>query len=102
MAIRLLKVITGEEVIADVEFEKGIYTLKNPVRVIMSRDGSAGIVPWSFCAKGDVFTLRYDHVLFSTEVDDDIYNHYNAEYGSGLVMASQMPSPEKISALQLP
>ena len=100
MAIRLVKVITGEEVIADIELENGIYTLKNPVRIVMARDGM-GIVPWSPFIKEQKVTLRYDHVIFTAELDDEVYNGYNSRFGSGIILASGLPSQDQLTNLEL-
>ena len=99
MAIIMVKVITGEEVIADIELERGIYTLKNPVRVVMARDGM-GIVPWSPFIKEQKVTLRYEHVIFTAELDDEVYNGYNSKFGSGIILAGGMPDLEGMEKLE--
>ena len=100
MAIRMVKIISGEEVIADIEISSGVYTLKNPVRVVMTREGM-GLAPWSPLIKEQKIQIRYDHVMFTAELDDEVYNGYNAQFGSGIVMATQMPSKGRVPKLEV-
>jgi len=82
--IKLLKFVSGEEVIAQVEDNGSVYTLKDPVRIALTERGAA-IIPFSPFAKADVFQINREHFLFIADVDDDIKNEYNMKFGSGIV-----------------
>ena len=95
MAVKLLKLTTGEEVVADVsKTEAGLnvaggYTCKYPVRIVATREG-LGIVPWSPFLKEQSIFIPESHVIFTGEVDDEIANGYNSKFGSGIVVASSL------------
>ena len=86
MAVKYVKLITGEDVIADVtETEQGLQ-LKNATKFIMTEQG-LGLMPYAPFSKTNTFVVRNEHIICSSEVDDEIYNAYNSRYGSGLVVA---------------
>lgn len=89
--IRLLKIITGEEVIASVEEKGDVYELKNPVRIIMNHTGEVGMVAFSPFTKGEKIELKKDSVLFVAELEEEVYNAYNGKFGSGIVVPQINP-----------
>jgi len=85
--IKLLKLTTGEEVIADVEeAESNALALKNAVRLVLSQEG-VGMMPFSPFTKSDTVSIDNQHVIFAEEPDDEVKNAYNSKFGSGLVVA---------------
>jgi len=91
--IMLLKLITGDDVVADVTIEGNEYSLKNPMRFMPAREG-VGMMPLSFFAKPNVpIMITKDKIVFTTQVEDEIANAYNEKFGSGIVLP--------VSSLQL-
>lgn len=88
MMIKLVKLITSEEIIADLEEKDGKYKLKNPVRIVLSHDGNAAMVPFSPFLAGDSIEVEPQNVLFQGELEQEVYNAYNSKFGSGIVMPS--------------
>ena len=86
--IKLLKLVTGEEVIADVEEVDISYLLKKPVRIGLTPEGAA-TVPLSPFADCKEVTIAKAHVLFTADPEEECRNAYNAHYGSGIVTASE-------------
>lgn len=99
--IRLLKIITGEEIIADVTAESGgtSITLKTPcviqlVRSDKSPDGvSMGMLPYAPYTKDHSVTLARSQVVWSEEPVEELYNQYNRLFGTGIVVPTQQQSP---------
>lgn len=87
--IQVLKLITGEEVLADVTEQETTLELKSPVRVGVAGDRVA-MIPYSMLSKSETFSISKAHVIFRAEPDDEPLNIYNAQYGSGIVV----PSPQ--------
>lgn len=89
--IQFLKLVTGDELIAETTLPAsvtdGVYTLKNPVRIAVTREG-LGMMPFSLFVKEDSIKVKQEHVLFSGEPDDELRNAYNSKFGSGLVLPS--------------
>jgi hypothetical protein len=97
MNIRLLRLTTGEEVVADVTEIKldvdGVvstvgFELKNPVRIGMAGpSGELGMVAFSpFLKATEKVVIKNEHIMFSGELDQEIYNIYNEKFGSGIVI----------------
>jgi hypothetical protein len=89
MAVKLLKLTTGEEVVADIEAHENGYNLKYPVRIVATREG-LGMVPWSPFLKEQKVRIPVEHVLFSAELDPEIESGYNEKFGNGIVIASSL------------
>lgn len=83
--VKLLKLITGEEVIASVSKDEKMTHLKNPARIAIMNDG-VRLLPFSLFSKGDSISLKNEHVMFETEVEDELLNGYNSQFGTGIVV----------------
>ena len=70
--IQIIRLISGEEIIADVSYADGIYSLKNPLRIIMNASRTDpekigfGFMDWLPHAelKNDTVQVLRDNVLF--------------------------------------
>ena len=80
--VKVLKLITGEEVIARItEEENNLITLKNPMTLQMLPPTSTGqvgfaLVPWMKAAKNDNMTISIEHVLVTDEASDQSEKNY--------------------------
>ena len=81
--VKVLKLITGEEVIARItEEENNLITLKNPMILQMvpptTSTGQIGfaLVPWMKAAKNDNMTISIEHVLDTDEASDQSEKNY--------------------------
>lgn len=68
--IRLIRFLTGEEIIAEVVLDtEKVLTIKNPIRVLVIPNQSApnnpniGFAPWSEFTEDKTFDLNKDHIL---------------------------------------
>lgn len=89
--IKIVKLVSGEDVVADIEIidengEKKIC-MKNPQRFIMTQEG-LGSIPLMPFAGDDKFYINMNHVVLIAEPDSEVKNGYNAQHGSGIVVAS--------------
>ena len=85
--VKIVKFVTGEMVVAEVELQESEYILKNPICIIPTEQG-AGMMPFSPFGKGEKVVVKAEHVLFTDDPEDKIKNHFNAEFGSGIVLAT--------------
>ena len=80
--VKVLKLITGEEVIARItEEENNLIILKNPMTLQMLPSTSTGqvgfaLVPWMKAAKNDNMTISIEHVLVTDEASDQSEKNY--------------------------
>jgi len=82
--VKVLKLITGEEVIARISEEErsDLLTLEKPMTLQMipptTSTGQVGfaMVPWIKAAKNDKVTLSIDHVLVTDEASKQTETNY--------------------------
>ena len=81
--VKVLKLITGEEVIARVSEESSnLLTLEKPMTLQMmppnTSTGQVGfaLVPWIKAAKNDKTTISIEHVLVTDEASDQTEKNY--------------------------
>ena len=81
--VKVLKLITGEEVIARVSEEHNdLLTLAKPMTLQMipptTSTGQVGfaMVPWMKAAKNNKATISIDHVLVTDEASDQTEKNY--------------------------
>ena len=80
--VKVLKLITGEEVIARItEEENNLISLKQPMTLQMLPPTSTGqigfaLVPWMKAAKNDNKTISIEHVLVTDEASDQSEKNY--------------------------
>ena len=85
MNIKLLKLVSGEDVIAEVETLQTEYRLKNPMKIIISPMG-VGMMGFLDCVQQKSVCIKYEHVMFEAVPEQELYNAYNEKFGSGIVI----------------
>ena len=81
--VKVLKLTTGEEVIARVEQQRDYMMLEKPMTMAPVPGQSPGqmgfaMVPWMMAAKGDYMQLSLTHIVIETEAKGDIEKNYLA------------------------
>lgn len=86
MDIKVLKLITGEDIITQIKKEeKDYYLIVKPQKFIMTPDG-IGSMPMIPISKDEEYKLEKQHVIFKCEAEDEIRNVYSSKYGSGVIL----------------
>jgi hypothetical protein len=90
MPVRVIKSVTGEEILGDVEEVQGGYLVSNPVIVMirgMPNGGQMGLEFIPYIAYAAVKSVEFapDKVIHILEVDDSVKNQYNTIFG-GIVV----------------
>uniref|UniRef100_A0A6M3LJ10 Uncharacterized protein n=1 Tax=viral metagenome TaxID=1070528 RepID=A0A6M3LJ10_9ZZZZ len=86
MNIKLVKLINGDMIIADVSSQGETVVLKNPYVIISTQNG-IGLMSYmevNVC-KGDSITFKDEHVLFISDLVEEISNAYKTKTGTGIV-----------------
>jgi hypothetical protein len=86
MATKLVRLVTGENLLANVTDNGSTLTLKKPAMIVMINKGEVGLVPWIPFAKDESVTVAADKVLYCVDPEDNTANEYSTGFGSGLVM----------------
>lgn len=91
--IKSLKLVTGEELVAEVVSELSDTTieLKNIVAAALQRNPQTnevgiGFMPWMHSTKTSSFVVGRDKIVCIVEVADDVRNGYNQIFGSGILV----------------
>lgn len=84
--IRLVKLVTGEEVLTKYEEVGETMVMENPMRLQLSPKGLAMIPLSPFMKENAKVTVQKKDVLYIVEADEDVINGYNQQF-SGIVVA---------------
>ena len=85
--IKLIRLITGEEIIAEVvDWKNGILTVKNGLTIIPHQD-QVGFAPWAtvISKENPEITISKTHLVYVAEVQEDVCKKYNEMFGSKLI-----------------
>ena len=85
--VKLLRIVTGEEVIAELLSEtEDTITVQNGLVVLPTNNG-VGFAPWAtVISKEDPeITVSKTHVVYVAEVQEDVCKKYNEMFGSKLI-----------------
>lgn len=97
MEILALKLITGEDILSEVESQSETeYVLVNPVgiAIVRGKDGNpnVGFAPFPIHAEqktGATVVISKRNVVYSYEPAQDFINNYNQIFGSGIVVPNK-------------
>jgi len=98
MTVKVYRLVSGEDIIADVEVDQNGYHFTNPAAIVVqqSNDGRVGaaFVPFAPYAKDNKVLIYERGIAGEIEVDVKMVNQYNSIFGSGIVVAAanEMPS----------
>ena len=89
--IRCVKLLSGDEIIADIdETIDGLIILKKPLQIMMipnpNNQFGIGLAPFCPYAKDDMVPIRSGAVITIFEPETGMLNEYNTRCGSGLVV----------------
>lgn len=70
--VQIVRLSTGEEVVAKVVYDKGFYTLTDGILLVPAGEGKIGMVPFVPYAKRKPVTIGEQHVMFVVEPADEL------------------------------
>ena len=85
--VKLLRIVTGEEVIAELLSEDdNTITVQNGLVVLPTNTG-VGFAPWATVISKEEpeITMSKRHVVYVAEVQEDVAKKYNEMFGSKLI-----------------
>lgn len=89
--IKCIKLISGEEVIADIDENiEGLVLLKNPLLIMMvpnqNNQFGIGLAPFCSYAQGATVPIRAGAVVSIFEPEAGMKNEYNTRFGTGIIV----------------
>jgi hypothetical protein len=89
--VKLLRITTGEEVIAELlsETEETI-TIQNGLVVLPTNNG-VGFAPWASVISKEKpeITISKNHIVYIVDVQEDLSKKYNEMFGSKLITPNE-------------
>jgi len=91
MAVKIVRLKSGEDVVADIDENADTITMENPTVIVPMSDPNSeqikmGVAPWApFIAKQKVEISR-DWIVFIADADEALASNYRQQYGSGIVV----------------
>ena len=85
--VKLLRIVTGEEVIAELLSEtEDTITVQNGL-VILPTNTGVGFAPWATVISKEEPEIKMSkkHVVYIAEVQEDVCKKYNEMFGSKLI-----------------
>lgn len=100
MSVKLIKLVTGEEILADCGKDFGtLIDIKNPVRVVVMpnkmdpKTPNIGFAPWAEFSDDKEFTLDKTHIVAIMTPINEFVNQYNSMFGGLVVPKSNLIIP---------
>jgi hypothetical protein len=91
MTIKVVKLVTGEEVVGDVSINTpGIVTIDRPCAVMLVASKSTpdqhsmALIPYAAYTNDHRIDVKEAAIIWEGELQEDVYNQYNMLYGSGI------------------
>ena len=84
MNVKLLRIITGEEVLAEVLSEdESSVTVQNGLVVLPNANG-VGFAPWAtvISKENKEITLSREHLVYVVDCDDSVQDKYESIFGT--------------------
>ena len=84
MNVKLLRIITGEEVLAEVLSEdENTVTVQNGLVVLPNANG-VGFAPWAtvISKENKEITLSREHLVYVVDCDDSVQDKYESAFGT--------------------
>ena len=86
--VKLIRLITGEEIVAEVlDWKNGVMTIQNAL-VVIPQQGQVGFAPWATVINPEMPEIGLDmkHVIYSVEPAEPVVKQYNEIFGSNIVL----------------
>lgn len=88
--IRIVKLITTEEVVGDITDKGDYYLIDQPCAVIILPGQSSmqehrmGLLPYAGYTKNHKIEVKKTMIVWEAEPAEELYNNYNKIFGSGI------------------
>tara|TARA_Y100000004_G_scaffold183782_1_gene232009 strand:- start:231 stop:542 length:312 start_codon:yes stop_codon:yes gene_type:complete len=90
--IKIVRLTTGEELVAKVTDNGDDITLKNPTILIPAGKDQLAFGQWlPYAEISDGITINKKYIVFITDPVAELMNQYNSSFGSGIVVPEKGP-----------
>ena len=99
MNVKYIKLLNGEELVAEVVKDDLRTIIKNPIRLVIvpskadPKTPSVGLAPWAEFSDDKEITLDKNHILAIMTPIQEIVNQYNGIFGGIVAPSSKLILP---------
>jgi len=99
MKVKIIKLITGEELLAEVVGDDTMVRVKNPVRIVVMpnkidpKTPNIGFAPWAEFSDDKEFALDKSHIVAIMTPIKEFVNQYSSMFGGLVVPKSNLILP---------
>jgi hypothetical protein len=91
MNIKLVRLITGEDIVCEFKQEEDHVQITNPLMLYMqpgqqSAQPKVGLVPWMHYSSDKDFLISNDRIVVVSEPVEELSRQYDSIYGAGLIL----------------
>ena len=87
MNIKVIRIVSGEELIGD--WNRETNTITSPVVMVPLGKDQLGFQPWIPYAEDKEITFKEQHIVVVVTPDTKLQNEYNRVFGSGLLVPEE-------------
>ena len=87
MNIKIIRIVSGEELIGDWNDETN--TITGPVVMVPIGKDQLGFQPWIPYSDDEEMTFKEQHIVVVLTPDNKLQNEYNRVFGSGLIVPEE-------------
>jgi hypothetical protein len=104
MTIKVIKLVTGEEVVGDITTNGDYVTIDKPCAVMLVASKSTpdqhsmALIPYAAYTNDHRIEVKAAAIIWEGELQEDVYNQYNMLYGSGIqIMTGRSPNTSQLN-----
>jgi len=86
MEVKIVRLSSGEELIAKCDESETSVKVKNPAMLVPMQQGQLGMMPWLAYADYNDIEIDKKFIMFTVRPQVELMNQYNENMGSGLVV----------------
>lgn len=108
MAVKILKFMSGEEVVGEVTKKGSRVYMKKPCAIMLINSRSTpdqhsmALVPYAAYTKDHEIEIESRHIMWEAELADDVLNQYSMLFGSGIqIVSGGVPQNQSTSQLNI-
>jgi hypothetical protein len=97
--VKILRLVTGEELLGEVLDLNNTIQIKNPVRIVVMPNKvdpkipNVGFAPWAEFSDDKTFTIDKSHIIAIINPIKEFINQYNSMFGGLVVPSSNLIMP---------
>jgi hypothetical protein len=97
--VKILRLVTGEELLGEVLDLNNTIQIKNPVRIVVMpnkidpKTPNVGFAPWADFSDDKTVTLDKSHIIAIMSPIKEFVNQYNSMFGGLVVPTSNLIMP---------